>query len=117
MSRERQGPRGGVPENEVAYAAILEKLIYEHLLNGGNFVFTQAYRQAGDHDANSALLNMHINLRQLVIREDRLLDIKHAPFLRRAAQQVLRPLVNKVPPQVRKANKIRGVIKAFFYCF
>jgi hypothetical protein len=63
-------------------------------------------RQARHDDVQAVAARRDVETR-LPLAEDRLLDEEDAPPLGEAAQQVLRPLVDEVPAQVREADEVR----------
>ena len=94
MIGKRESHRGVVPEDELLPDMGAHRRIEQLPLDGK--LATQVFRKMGDGHQDPAAARRDVHVRYPVAPH-RLFDVEHAPFSRRAIQQVLRTLQDKVP--------------------
>ncbi len=89
-------------------AVLGEELVEQRALHGVERLFArEVARHVRDDDVQAPFAAADFEPRLRLVREDRLLDEEDAAPAREAAQEVLRPLVDEVPAQVRQADEVR----------
>src|SRR4051794_17691658 len=100
MPAERHGHRRVVPEGVVIDLPGTDQLIKEPTLLVDDFVSLKAIRQPGHHDREAVRPGADLEPRGAVV-EHGLFDEEDSSCLRTTAQEMLRPLVDEVPTEMR----------------
>ena len=108
MARERHGHRGVVPEDARLRRLASEKILDEVALLENDVVRIEALRELRDRDRDSLRPDAQIEVRDDARLEPRLFDEQDAVVPRGAVQEVLRPLPDEIPAQMREADQKTG---------
>jgi hypothetical protein len=109
VARPSDRHRRVVPEYVLVDSLVGEESVEQLALRALRLFRAQAFGQARDDDAQLVLAAAHVEAR-LALAVDRLFDEVDAALAREAAQKMLRPLVDEIPTQVRKADEVNLVL-------
>jgi hypothetical protein len=93
----------------IAYRIAVAQVAQQRALTQRDLLITQAAGQVRHHDVNAAALEPYLEPARLIVllAEMRLFHVEYAPLFGTTSQQMLWPLKDEIPTQVRKTQEIK----------